>query len=390
MLYFKGGITVSRILPEKLSNGDTNQILLLISSKYHFKTTIEVLEEVPVQFQLRDIAFNLSLDPDSTKDISYHLTPTKRGAYEFGYTNIYVQIPYLKIIKRRLTLSQKKTVPVYPSFLQLKKYDFLTLSNRLNEIGVKKVRKLGQQAEFEKIRDYVRGDDIRSINWNATARRSQLMVNQYQDEKSQQIYCIIDKGRSMKMPFEGMSLMDYAINSSLIMNNIALKHDDKTGLITFSKRVDTNLKAQKDKLQINRILKSLYCQKTDFLESDFGRLYSHTRHYITQRSLIILYTNFESQVAMERQLPYLRKIAKQHLLVVVFFQNSTLKELVKKKPLTIEEVYQQIIAEKSLMEKQQIAQTLKNFGIHTVLVEPKHLTVQSINKYLEIKAKSLI
>ena len=155
------------------------------------------------------------------------------------------------------------------------------------------------------------------------------MVNQYQDERSQQIYCLIDKGRAMKMPFEEMTLMDYAINSSLVMTNLAMRKDDKAGLITFSRKVETSLKAGKDKFQMNRILKSLYAQETNFKESDFGRLYNHTRHHITQRSLLLLYTNFESVVGLERQLPYLRRIAKQHLLVVVLFQNSELMELVE-------------------------------------------------------------
>jgi uncharacterized protein (DUF58 family) len=389
-LYGFTGIEVARLLPEKLSNGDDNTVSLHITNKYPITVKIELIEEIPVPFQKRDISFNLQLLPKEQKDITYKVRPRERGLYDFGYCNAFAQVSFIGIVKRRFLGAEKKEIPVYPSFLQLKKYEFLAVSNRLQEIGVKKIRKIGQQTEFDKIRDYVLGDGIRTINWNATARRQQIMVNQYQDERSQQIYCLIDKGRAMKMPFDGMSLMDYAINSSLVMTNLAMRKDDKAGLITFSRKIETSLKAGKDKLQMHRLLKALYAEKTDYKEPDYGRLYNHVRHYITQRSLLLLYTNFESIVSLERQLPYLRRIAKQHLLVVVLFQNTELTELIQHVPENADEVYVQVIAEKHQHEKKQIVNLLKAHGIHTVLTNPQNLTVNSINKYLELKSRGFI
>ena len=390
LLFGFKGIEVSRILPEKLSNGDENPVSLHINSFYPFAINLELIEEIPPQFQLRNISFKFLLKGKKQKDITYNLRPTERGLYDFGHCNSFVSVSFIGIIKRRFLGASPKEIPVYPSFLQLKKYEFLAVSNRLSEIGVKKIRKIGQQTEFDKIRDYVMGDDIRTINWNATARRQQLMVNQYQDERSQQIYCLIDKGRAMKMPFEGMTLMDYAINSSLVMTNLAMRKDDKAGLITFSKKIETSLKAGKDKFQMHRLLKALYAEKTDYKEPDYGRLYNHVRHYITQRSLLLLYTNFESIVSLERQLPYLRRMAKQHLLVVVLFQNTELTDLIEQSPQNTDEVYTQVIAEKHQHEKKQIVNSLKSHGIHTILTDPKNLTVNSINKYLELKSRGFI
>src|SRR5690606_40532545 len=120
-------------------------------------------------------------------------------------------------------VSQNKTVPVYPSFRQMRKYELPAISNRLTEFGIKKIRRIGQNREFEQIKEYVVGDDYRTINWKATARRGTLMVNTYQDERAQQVYAVIDKGRTMKMPFEGMTLLDYDINASLVISNIAIR-----------------------------------------------------------------------------------------------------------------------------------------------------------------------
>jgi uncharacterized protein (DUF58 family) len=148
------------------------------------------------------------------------------------------------------------------------------------------------------------------------------MVNNYTDERSQQIYCLINKGRVMKMPFGGMTLLDYAINAALVLSNVALVKQDKAGLITFEKNLDTFLLADKKPTQMNQILETLYRQKTDFLESDFEKLFSVIRNRITNRSLLMLFTNFESLESLQREMPALKKIAHYHLLLIVFFENK--------------------------------------------------------------------
>jgi len=142
------------------------------------------------------------------------------------------------------------------------------------------MRRLGHSMEFEQIKEYVSGDDYRTVNWNATARKGALMVNNFTDEKSQQVYCIIDKSRVMKMPFEGLSLLDYAINASLVLSNIALLKQDKAGLITFAENLSAFLPAEKKETQMHLILQALFNQKTRYLESD----YEKTVHYHPQEN----------------------------------------------------------------------------------------------------------
>jgi uncharacterized protein (DUF58 family) len=291
---------------------------------------------------------------------------------------------------RRYKFDADKSVPVYPSFLQMRKYQLLAISNRLSEIGVKKIRKIGHSMEFEQIRDYVKGDDIRTINWKATARRHQLMVNAYTDEKSQQVYCLIDKSRVMKMPFDGMSLLDYAINASLVLSNTALLKQDKAGIISFAEEIAGIVPAAKKQVQMNLILEHLYRQKTRYLESDFEKLYATIRNKVNQRSLLILFTNFESMQAMHRQLRFLRRIAQQHLLLVVFFENAGLDEIIHKPANNLEDIYVKTIAEKFVFEKKQIVRELQQHGILSVLTTPQNLTIDTVNKYLEIKARQLL
>lgn len=383
------GIEAQRITPEKLSNGDENPIVISIRNYYTFTVNTTVIDEIPFQFQIRDFSIKRKIKNASSDDFQYYLRPTERGEYRFGNLNIYVSSP-LRLISRRYIFDKDIMVPTYPSYIQLRKYDLIAFSNNLFQFGVKKIRRIGHTMEFEQIKEYVQGDDIRTLNWKATAKKNALMVNQFQDEKSQNIYMVIDKGRTMKMPFNGLSLLDYAINATLVLSNVILKKHDKAGMFSFSKKVDNRVVAEKRTSQMQKILENLYNIKTDFFESDYSRLYADIKKNINQRSLILLYTNFETLDGLHRQLPYLKGIAKNHLLVVVFFQNTELNQITEKKAENIQEIYDKVIAEKFIFEKKLIVNELKKYGIHSVLTQPENLTLDTINKYLEIKARGIL
>lgn len=390
MLYLpKEAMSSTRLLPEKLSNGDDNDISLYIENKYTFPISVTVIDELPEQFQKRDFEIHDRMDTGQTRNIQYKLRPTKRGEYTFGSLLVYVT-GVIGLVERKYTFDSNKMVPVYPSFLQMRKYELMAIHNRLIDSGIKRIRKIGHTMEFEMIKNYVQGDDYRTINWNATARKSEIMVNQFQDEKSQPIYSVIDKGRLMKLPFDGLSLLDYSINATLAFSNIAIKKDDKAGLITFADKMSTIVPADKRKMQMNLLMESLYHQRTHYLESNYELLYTTIRAKVTQRSLIILYTNFESLSSMQRNLKYFQAIAKNHILIVVFFVNTEMKNLIDKKASTLEEIYTKTIAEKFDYEKKQIVKELQRHGITAILTPPASLTTEVINKYLEIKARGII
>jgi uncharacterized protein (DUF58 family) len=386
----RNGVIAGRILPERLSNGDENNISIDLENRYPFKTRIKIIDELPVQFQNRNFSLEKVMNPAEITSAGYNIRPLERGEYTFFDLNVFVASP-LRLVIRRLKIPSQQTVKVYPSYLSLKKFDLIAHSHNLSEAGNKKIRKIGQSVEFEQIREYVIGDDIRTLNWKATARKGgQLMVNSYTDERSQQIYCLIDKGRVMKMPFNGITLLDYAINSTLILSRVALLRQDRAGLVTFDNHIGQMLPADRKAGQMNNILETLYDQKTDFSESDFEKLYALVKTRITQRSLIVLFTNFESMTSLQRQLPYIRAIARNHLVLVVFFENTELKKLTNSEAGDIETLYIRTIAEKFAHEKQLMVKELQQHGIFTILTAPEQLTINAVNKYLEIKARQAI
>lgn len=386
-LFITGKAPVAkRMMADRLSNSDENRITLQVTNQMPFELQLEIIDELPVQFQQRDWVLRQHFKSLQQKEIVYTVRPVERGEYQFGNIIIYVK-SMLGLLMRRFDIDAETTVPVYPSFMQLRKYELLSQTTIQSEHGNKRMRKIGHSMEFEQIKEYVRGDDIRTINWKATARRSAIMVNNFTDEKSQQVYCLIDKGRLMKMPFNNLSLLDYAINSTLVLSNVCLQKQDKVGLITFANKMGTVLAADRKPLQKASILQLLYNQETAFLESDYEMLYLQIRNRIKQRSLLILFANFESLSGLKRQLNYLKSIAKHHLLMVVFFENTELKQLSAVNATNVEEVYIKTIAEKFAFEKRLIVKELSNNGILSILTSPENLTVNTINKYLELKAR---
>ena len=395
-LYAGRRIHASRLCANRFSNGDDNEVRLQLESNYRFPVRLEVIDEAPFVFQRRDISYRTSLPPRGNQTIVYRLCPTRRGVYNFGHIRVFVSTP-LQLVQRRYTQGEPQDVAVYPSFLRLRQYELLAISDNLTENGSKRIRRIGNQTEFEHIQEYIAGDDFRTINWKASARRHQLMVNIYQDEPSQRVYSIIDKGRVMQQAFAGMTLLDYSINAALALSFVAIRKQDNAGLITFAQQQDTMVAADRRSNHMQKLLEALYSQQTDFSETDFSALCTTVGRHISRRSLLVLFTSFGSLDAMRRQLAYLRQLSQRHCLLVVFFEDDDLrafahpgKEALAKAGNSTEDVYQRTIAEKFEYEKRLIVSTLQQNGIYALLTSPSRLSVAVINKYLELKSRNVL
>ena len=382
-------IDIRRLTPSVLSLGDSNTITLILLNKSRLPLDADVIDELPEQLQIRNFLREVHLAPNVVNEQIYSVRPLTRGEYVFGRIYLFVRTS-IGLINRRIEGDHSRSLPVYPSIVQMKKYELKTFARTATEYGVKKVRRIGHSYEFEHIKQYMRGDDYRSINWKATSRRAQLMVNQYEDEKSQQVYCIIDKSRVMHMPFNGLSLFDYAVNASLVISNIVLGKQDKAGLITFAEAPKALVKAERSKLQLKKIMETLYREKEGSVEANYESMYTTVQKFVNGRCLLFLYTNFESSYALHRVLPQLRRLNEQHLLVVVFFENTEISGHTSAHVETVEDIYTQATAEHYLLTKIQLAQELKQFGIMSILTKPENLTVTTINKYLELKSRGMI
>ena len=345
-LYRIRGIHAFRQCADRFSNGDENEVSIRVESSYPHPVSLEIIDEIPFIFQKRDVDFQVKLGANEGKTVTYRLRPTHRGVYSFGHIRVFVT-GKIGFISRRYTCAEPLDIKV-------------------------------------------KGDDYRTINWKASARRHELMVNVYQDERSQQIYNVIDKGRVMQQAFCGMTLLDYAINASLVLSYVAMRKEDKAGLVTFDEHFDTFVPASKQSGYMQTLLESLYSQQTTFGETDFSALCVHLNKHVSKRSLLVLYTNFSSIGGMNRQLSYLKQLNRQHRLLVVFFEDVDLKEYIARPAKDTEGYYRHVIAEKFAYEKRLIVSTLKQHGIYSLLTTPENLSIDVINKYLEMKSRQLL
>ncbi|NVK26480.1 MAG: DUF58 domain-containing protein [Flavobacteriia bacterium] len=388
-LYSIGKITAERKASKILSLGDVNRITLKIHNSTPRTVRFNIIDELPFQLQERNFSIKGTVDSNNNFIANYEIEPKTRGQYEFGDTLVYVQSP-LGFAERRWTCDTSQEIRVYPSIIQMKRYQLASIEKLQQYHGAIKTRRIGHNYEFEQIKSYVEGDDYRSINWKATSRLNELMVNQYTDEQAQPVYCMIDKSRQMNLPFNGMTLLDYAVNSSLVISNVTLQKRDRIGLVTFGEKIDTMMKASNNPRQLPQILESLYAEQPNEYDANYPLLYKVMNSLARTRSLLFLFTNIESKHHLKRILPQLLRLHKRHLLVVIFFRNDELEEYAGASASDTIDIYKRTAAAKLIAEKQVLIQSLQQHGIHAMLSRPDELTIDTLNKYLELKARGLI
>ncbi len=389
LLRTRGGVEVARKVPARFSNGDPNPVTLALCNTTGGRLDVRVVEELPPAFGLRGYGWRVQMGAGETRTLEYTVRPTQRGRYLFGLVNAYASTS-LGLVQRRYQSSVAHEVAVYPSFLYLEKYQLAAATSNLQPLGVRKMRRLGHTLEFEHVRDYTVGDDVRAVNWRATARRGHPMVNQYQDERAQPIYAILDMGRLMKMPFDGLTLLDHSINAALALAAVAIKKGDMSGVVAYASRIHLSLRAERRQGQMHRILEALYALQPEFDEADSERLYAALHRDLPRRSLLVLFTNFESVSGMKRHLPALRGLARRHVVVCILFENTELRALAAGQPERLDALYVQTIARQFGAEKREIARTLRQHGVGTLYTTPATLTLDVMGRYLELKAQGVI
>lgn len=374
---------------EKLSLGDEQPINYTIHNGSGRDLMITLYDELPDPFQCRTAIASDVVPAGQQKQFYKNIFPTERGKYSFGRVFVMLNRKFPRLIGIKICIDHAKDIHVFPSIIQMKKYEMMMVSKTAFQMGLRKVRLRGENDEFEHIRHFQQGDNIKAINWKAAARKMDVLVNTFHDTRSQEVYCIIDKGRTMEMPFSGMTLMDYAINTTLTFSNIILQKFDKAGLITFSDKIDDVIAASSQAHHLHRIQEVLYNQTTDFKESDYHSLYYFLRRNVRKRSILFLFTNFEDQYEVERNIAFLRLINRYHLLIVICFVNREIVALADQKAVDKTGIYQSVVAGNTMLQRNTFLSGLNSFGIQLILVKPEDLSIQVINKYLEIKSKRM-
>ena len=348
-----------------------------------------VRDGIPLGLTATPNEFVVELGPRSRAVLDYKLRPERRGAFQLP--RVFVQVrSRLGFWNRILHYDVPSTLHVYPDMQQLAEYALLARRNRLNLMGLRKSRRIGQDNEFERLRDYTPDDNFKYIDWRSSARRNRLTVRDFQANQSQRVIFMIDCGRMMTNEASGLSLLDHAFNAMLMLSHVALSRGDNVGLLLFSNEIHTYIPPAGGQKHLNRLLHASFDRFPRRVESRYDEAFLYLGSHCRKRSLVVLITNVIDEVNALQVQQYLSNIAGQHLPLGTLLRDRQLFDAVDKRTDDDASLFQAAAAADILTWRSRVLADLTAKGVLSVDVFPEELTAPLVNRYLEIKARHLL
>jgi uncharacterized protein (DUF58 family) len=381
---------LARSVEDRFSMGAENEVALKITNRAPRKVTFIVKDEYPPQMELAEPReVRLTVTPNRSRAWRYRLVPTARGSYEFGKTAVRFR-SRLGLLWKQFTYDTAQSVKVYPDIREAKKHEIYAHRNRRPEPGLRRMRLRGQGREFESMREFVIGDEIRHISWPATARRGKLITRQYTIERSQNIVVLLDTGRLMTARIGKLTKLDHAINATLSIGYVAAAGGDNVGLVAFARKVVSYLPPQRGRDQVNRLMEALYALEPQMIEPSYARAFNFFSANCHRRSLVVILTDLVDRDASAELLAHTSKLIPRHLPLIITIGDTDLRELVRSAPKSPTEVYRQGIAEDILRQREEALTRIRHAGGLALDVPAGRLALELVNKYLEVKERGLL
>jgi uncharacterized protein (DUF58 family) len=366
-----------------------HRVGLVVSNQSRAPYVIGLRDDVPPEFQHAPHEFELNLSARSRATMHYELRATRRGAFRFERVFIRARSRWW-LWRRFLTYPVSSEVHVYPDMKQLGEYAVLARTNRLSLMGVRRTRRIGQDNEFERLRDYTLDDNYKYIDWRATARRRRLTVKDFQTNQSQRLIFLMDCGRMMTNQAAGLSLLDHAFNAMLMLSFVALRQGDSVGLICFSDQIHHYVPPRGGMTQMNRLLHAVFDRFPRLVESRYDDAFLHLDLHCKKRSLVILVTNLIDEVNAHQVQQYLGVLAGRHLPLGVLLRDHRLFDAADSPVASDSQLYRAAAAAEILTWRHQVLTSLQHRGVLALDVFPEQMTAPLVNHYLEIKARHLL
>lgn len=381
---------VERDLEGRFAMGAGNKVTIQVVNRSHREVTFDVKDEYPAKMEVLDgREIRLTVPRGRTRTWTYGLLPTARGSYEFGNTAMRFRTR-LGLLWRQVIYPTACSVKVYPDIREARKHELYAHRNRRPEPGLRRMRVRGQGREFESLREFVIGDEIRHISWAATARRGKLITRQYTIERSQNIVVLLDTGRLMTARIGKLTKLDHAINATLSIAYVAAAGGDNVGLVAFSRRIVSYLPPRRGHEQINRVMEALYAIEPQMIEPSYARAFNFFNANCHRRSLAVILTDLVDRDASAELLAHTRKLMPRHLPLIVTIGDTDLGELVRSRPSSTVDVYRQAVAGEILHQREEALARIRHAGGLALDVPAGRLSLELVNKYLEVKERGLL
>jgi uncharacterized protein (DUF58 family) len=382
-------LIAERTIPRTISIGAATETECTLINRGGRTYRGSLRDDIPQHFTSEPDLHHLYLPPNAKVTVRRKVTAHRRGAFEFQ--NTYVEtISLLRLWRRHLVIPNVSRVNVYPDMQQLSEYAILARTDRLSLIGVRRTRRIGQDSEFERLRDYSLDDNYRHIDWRTTARRNKLTVRQFQSDQSQRVIFLLDCGRMMTNERAGMSLVDHALNAALMMSYVALAQGDSVGMLCFSDTIHSYIPPRGGKAQLNRLLQAGFDQFPRLVESRFDQAFLHLSNHCKRRSLVVLLTNLIDEVNAGQVVDYLGNLVGRHLPLGVLIRDRQMFAAADNPSEQLDQLYRSAVAAEILCWRDQVIRDIRHRGSLVLDVFPEEMTAPLVNQYLQVKAQHLL
>jgi uncharacterized protein (DUF58 family) len=328
--------------------------------------------------------------PKKTRQVlHYHVTPTRRGDHSFG--DIFLTVHgKLGLIERRERVRQNFQIKVYPNLASTNSFDLMARRGKLQQLGIRKARLQGVGRDFESLRDYQPDDEMRRVDWKATARRGKLVSRQYEVEKSQAIVIVLDLGRTMLTEIDGVQKLDYAIDAALLLAYVATLADDLVGLLLFTDKVECFLPPRKGRSQVYAILERLYNARATLAEANYQAAFSYLESRWRKRSLVVCFTDLWDPDSSRQTIQELGKLQPRHLVAAVTLMDTRIHDVAEQQIDNSESAYRTAVAIQVLDDRAKAQAALSRRGVLVVDAPADELSVALVNRYLQVNDRMML
>jgi uncharacterized protein (DUF58 family) len=384
------GFQVTREFNGRFAMGAETEVSVHIQNPSPRAISLELKDEYPPQLILngeREAA--IRVEPHSTATLIYGLTPPRRGRFEFGFTALRFR-SRLNLVWRDASGSEPITVKVYPNLRRARETELKALGARSMVSSYRKSSWRGEGREFESMRDYVRGDELRHISWTATARRGKLTTRQYQIERDQTILVALDAGRLMTARIENETKLDSAVHATLALFSAAARAGDNAGLVVFGRRIKSYLPPSRGRDHIDAALEALYAVEPEMIEPSYPHAFQFIAANSKRRSLVVLLTDLVDEEGSKELLTSLKLLRPRHLPLVITIADRDLKAVVQEVPSSVRDVFTQSVAEEIIHQREAALRMVESAGGLALDVTAASLAPALLETYMRVKERGLL
>ena len=380
-------ISAFRAVEDTVIVGETHLVHLSVHNRSKRAIPFAILDTPApsLNSDLNPSSLEVKVPPGHKERITYSITPVQRGDYRFGDIYLRCYGP-LRLIGRDLVMDAKSGIRVYPPKEDAARFTLLAKRNRLSMMGMRSSRMQGIGKEFESLREYVPDDEMRRVDWKATARSGKLISRNYEVERAQTIIILLDTGRTMQSKVDGKQKLDYAINAALLLAKVAAEADDRVGMLVFSDKVHAYYPPEHGRHQVQNLTKVLYNVQASERESNYSNALGYLQKHWRKRSLVICFTDLWDPDSADQTIRELSMLRPRHLPIAVTLQDPLMNQMVHRDIVTRKDVFRKAVAIQMQDDRKNAIAKLTSRRVGVVDAPADQLSIELVNRYLQIKA----